>query len=206
MWTLSFIPGRWLKRATTQQSELRRQQNMLKLHAENLEARRLRLDRLRAELEDTHRKTLEMRLSVEEAWAQLAQSTGPDVAKQRVDEAQAALAEHYKQSREDLIQHRQELERAQTQYQKQRDEFREERQALAEWVTERTAQLQQREQRAAEAEQTLESREQSWHQKQQQWNQEKAQAEAVIRDLLKQISDQECAETAPTVRTADPED
>lgn len=196
----------WDRDQETQQSELRRQQNMLKLHAENLEARRLRLDRLRAELEDTHRKTLEMRLSVEEAWAQLAQSTGPDVAKQRVDEAQAALAEHYKQSREDLIQHRQELERAQTQYQKQRDEFREERQALAEWVTERTAQLQQREQRAAESEQTLESREQAWQQKQQQWNQEKAEAEAVIRDLLKQISDQECAETTPADRAAKLED
>ena len=81
----------WNRERETQQSELRRQQNMLKLHAENLEARRLRLDRLRAELEDTHRKTLEMRLSVEEAWAQLAQSTGPDVAKQRVDEAQVRI-------------------------------------------------------------------------------------------------------------------
>jgi hypothetical protein len=196
----------WDSDQETQQSELRRQQNMLKLHAENLEARRLRLDRLRSELEDTHRKTLEMRLSVEEAWAQLAQSTGPDVAKQRVDEAQAALAQHYKQSREDLIQHRQELERAQTQYQKQRDEFREERQALAEWVTERTAQLQQREQQAAEMEQTIESREQTWRQKQEQWNEEKSHAEAVIRDLLKQLTDQENAGTTPADRPAKVQD
>jgi len=179
----------WNRQRETQQSEMRRQQNMLKLHAENLESRRLRLDRLRAELEDTHRKTLEMRLAVEEAWAQLAQSTGPDVAKQRVDEAQSELSEHYQQTREDLVQHRQELERAQLQFQKQRDEFREERQALAEWVTERTEQLQQRERAVDETEQALADREQAWRQKEQAWNSERAEAETVIRDLLKQLAD-----------------
>lgn len=185
----------WEKERELQQSELKRQQNMLKLHAENLEARRLRLDRLRAELEDTHRKTLEMRLSVEEAWAQLAQSTGPDVAKQRVDEAQNALAEHYKQSRENITQHRQELERAQVQYQKQRDDFREERQSLAEWVTERTEQLQSRELQVREQQESLETREQVWRDTRERWNHEKAQAESVIRDLLRQLAEKTGSET-----------
>lgn len=189
----------WNKERETQHGELKRQQNMLKLHAENLEARRLRLDRLRGELEDTHRKTLEMRLSVEEAWAQLAQSTGPDVAKQRVDEAQAALSEHFKQSREDVIQHRQELERAQARYQKQRDEFREERQALAEWVTERTEQLQERESRVNQLQETLEAREQSWVEAKERWSHEKAQAESVIRDLLGQLADLTGGEPNPSI-------
>ncbi|MCH8138511.1 MAG: hypothetical protein IH926_06105, partial [Proteobacteria bacterium] len=57
----------WDQERQAQSAELRRQQDMLELHAENLEGRRERLDRLRAELEETHNSTLEMRIAVEEA-------------------------------------------------------------------------------------------------------------------------------------------
>ena len=82
----------WDQEQPTQRAELRRQQDMLALHAKNLEGRRTRLDNLRAELEETHRSTLEMRMALEEAWSEFSKTAGTDAAKQSVDKSREALA------------------------------------------------------------------------------------------------------------------
>ncbi|MFI4851161.1 MAG: hypothetical protein ACIAZJ_18765 [Gimesia chilikensis] len=179
----------WHKERESQKAELRRQHDMLALHAENLERRRERLDTLRAEVEETHRGTLEMRLALEEGWAQLTQAEGEEAARLRLEKARDALASHYRQLRESLSVERQELDHSQELFHRHRDEFRQERQALSEWIAERDEQLRLRsEQLRFEAEQ-LATRDAAWGQKRELWLQEKVQAEQIIRDLLQQLTD-----------------
>ena len=179
----------WKKDRDAQKAELRRQQDMLALHAENLERRRERLDTLRTEVEETHRGTLEMRLALEEGWAQLTQVEGEDAARERLEKARDALAAHYRQLRESLSVERQELDHSQEVFHRHRDEFRQERQDLSEWIAERDEQLRLRsEQLRFEAEQ-MAIRDAAWDQNRESWLQEKVHAELVIRELLQQLAD-----------------
>jgi len=179
----------WQKERDAQKVELRRQHDMLALHAENLERRRERLDTLRAEVEETHRGTLEMRLALEEGWAQLTQVEGEEAARERLEKARDALAAHYRQLREALSVERQELDHSQELFHRHRDEFRQERQDLSEWVAERDEQLRLRsEQLRYEAEQ-LAIRDAAWDEKRETWLQEHVQAEQIIRLLLQQMTE-----------------
>jgi hypothetical protein len=179
----------WESERDSQKADLRRQQDMLALHAENLETRRQRLDRLRAELEETNRHTLELRLAVEEASAQLTQSAGAEITKRRIDEARAILAEYYRHTRESLIQQRQELEQAQLRVHQQREEFRAERQLLTEWVNRQGEQITAREQELRHERESIDARETAWRAASERWTGEKLEAETVIRDLLRQLGE-----------------
>ncbi|MGE5195596.1 MAG: hypothetical protein ACM3U2_24145 [Deltaproteobacteria bacterium] len=181
----------WESDRDSQKADLRRQQDMLALHAENLETRRQRLDRLRAEMEETNRQTLELRLAVEEASAQLTQSAGAEVTKRRIDEARAILAEYYRHTRESLIQQRQELEQAQLRVHQQREEFRAERQSLVEWVGQQETQLAAREKESIRQRDAMDQRESAWRAAAERWTNEKLEAETVIRDLLKRLGERD---------------
>lgn len=193
----------WKKDRDAQKAELRRQQDMLALHADNLERRRERLDTLRSEVEETHRGTLEMRLALEEGWAQLTQVEGEEAARERLEKARDALAAHYRQLRESLSVERQELDHSQEVFHRHRDEFRQERQDLSEWIAERDEQLRLRgEQLRFEAEQ-MSIRDAAWDQNRETWLQEKVHAELIIRELLQQLAELTGAEM--TVDEAVPE-
>lgn len=174
-----------------QAAELERKSEILQLNAENLEGRQARLDQLRNELEKTNSKTLEMRLAVEEACAQLAQAVGPDVARQRIEAAQLDLSQHYRQVRDTLVRHRQELEEFQRTVLRQRDDFRAEQQTLTEWIARRDEELQQRANSFQAEQTTSQMREQAWQRARERWLLEKQEAETLIRDLLRQLEEQQ---------------
>ncbi len=178
----------WEREQGGQLADLRRQQDMLALHANNLEGRRERLDKLRAELEETHRTTLEMRMAIEEAWAQMTQSCGVDVAQQRLDQAQQQLSGHYRGLRDALIEQRGELDEMRQLFQTQRDEFRAEQQTLSEWATSQERSLREREGDLQTQAEQLNVRESAWRSASQRWINEKIEAESVIRDLLQQLT------------------
>ncbi len=181
----------WVAERDSQKADIRRQQDMLALHAENLETRRQRLDRLRAELEETNRQTLELRLAVEETAAQLMQTAGSEVVKRRIDEAHAILGEYYRHTRESLMGQRQELEQARMRLQQQRDEFRGERQMLVEWVSQEERQLAAGEDELRREREAIDQREAGWRQTAQRWTNERLEAESVIRDLLRRLGEHE---------------
>ncbi len=179
----------WERLREAQQSELRRQQDMLALHAQNLEDRKSRLDELRTDMEATHRETLEMRIALEEAWARLNQQLGEDNARERVQQLRDALSEHYRSVRESISRQRAEVEEACNRLLQQRDEFRAERQTLTEFVNERENELQTWEAKLHREMETLDTREEAWRAARDRWSQEKIDAEEVIRDLLRQLTD-----------------
>lgn len=178
----------WDRDRGLQLADLRRQQDMLALHANNLEGRRERLDKLRAELEETHRTTLEMRMAIEEAWAQMTQACGIEVAQQRLDQAQQQLSGHYRGLRDSLIEQRHELDELRQLFQTQRDEFRAEQQTLSEWAATQERTLRTRESDLQSQADQLHFRESAWRSASQRWINEKIEAEAVIRDLLEQLT------------------
>ncbi|MBM80091.1 MAG: hypothetical protein CMJ78_05795 [Planctomycetaceae bacterium] len=184
----------WAHERQSQKTEIQRQQDIMSLHAENLESRRLRLDQLRTELEETHRNTLEMRMALEEAWAQFCQATGDDAARVRVEVARQALSDHYRNLRESLAQDRKELEASKTAFSEQKANFHSEQQTLTEWIGERDDRLQQREAELANQSAEIEHREVEWRAASDRWLREKLEAESVIRDLLQQLTDANDAE------------
>lgn len=178
----------WDRERGSQLADLRRQQDMLTLHAQNLEGRRERLDNLRAELEETHRTTLERRMAIEEAWAQLTQACGAEVAQQRLDQAQQQLSGHYRGLREALIEQRRELDEMRLVFQTQRDDVRSEQQTLSDWAATQERKLRTRESDLQTQAEQLNVRESAWRAASQRWINEKIEAEAVIRDLLEQLT------------------
>jgi hypothetical protein len=177
----------WQLVRNKQQQDMVKQNEMLRLNAENLEGRQQRLEKLRLELEETNRRTLEMRLVVEEACAQLAQAVGPESATQRIESAQFALSDHYRHAREQISSQRQELEQFMGVIAKQRDDVRSEQQALAEWISKRDEELRLREANVRQEQAAATSREQAWQNTREGWMLEKLEAEAIIRDLLKRL-------------------
>jgi chromosome segregation ATPase len=178
----------WDRERGGQLADLRRQQDMLALHAQNLEGRRERLDNLRAELEETHRTTLERRMAIEEAWAQMTQACGTEMAQQRLDQAQQQLSGHYRGLRDALIEQRRELDEMRQVLQTQRDELRAEQQTLSEWAATQERTLRARESDLQTQAEQLNVRESAWRSASQRWINEKIEAEAVIRDLLEQLT------------------
>ncbi len=173
----------------SQQAEIRRQHDLLTLHAESLEGRRIRLDQLRTELEETHRNTLEMRMAAEETWAQLTQAAGDDVAKKRVEEVRADLSENDRSLHEGILHQQQELVEARVLLQRQKDEFREERQKLTGLIAQRDDQLRLWQEQVRQEAEVLDRRDAAWRDTRDGWTKEKITAENVIRSLLAQLSE-----------------
>lgn len=179
----------WDEERSAQAAELQRQQHLLTLHADNLEARRERLNKLRTELEETHQATLEMRIAVEESFAELMQNTGEETARQRVESARGLLAEHYRQQREFINTQRQELEAARTQSDRRLEKLDVERKRQAEWIAEREAHLQKQLDELRQQMRAVDQQQSALSEAEANQTEERLEAERVIRDLLKQISD-----------------
>lgn len=180
----------WQAERQVQQSELLRQQELYASHAESLESRRIRLEKLRAELEDTHRATLEMRLAIEETWVELTQAAGQETARERVEQVRNSLIGYYNQLHEGLVEQRREHLEAQTKFERLRAEFHAERQKLMEWITSRDQELRIGEDRLRTALADAASRDATWQVARERWMHEKAEAEQVIRKLLSELGNQ----------------
>lgn len=200
--TLQAERDAWEQDHRRQQIELQRQRDTLATHAESLERKRQRLDLLRTELEDTHRATLELRLAVEEAWAQIADALGTDdEARMRVDQARQALVMYYQELHSAIASQREDLLEQQARFDQQRLVFHDERQTLMEWLTDRDEQLRHSEERLRQDQLAASLREQDWQKAQDQWLVEKLSAEALIRKLLGQLGEpsEQVAALAATV-------
>lgn len=180
----------WQAERQIQQSELLRQQELYSSHAESLESRRIRLEKLRSELEDTHRSTLEMRLAVEEAWVELTQSAGHDVARQRVEQVRETLVGYYRQLHDGVVEQRREHLESQSKFERMRAEFHDERQKLMEWISTRDQELRIGEERLRLASNDAAMKDSAWQSARDRWMQEKAEAEQVIRKLLSELGNQ----------------
>ena len=177
----------WNEESQALRADVRRQQDMLTLHAQNLEARRSRLDELRDALEETHRETLELRLVAEQVWAQLSQTFGEEATRVRVEQARKELLSGYEKSHDSLIEQQQEIIEAETRLEEQRDRFRQEREEFAGWMDERERQLADQERSLQRDLEAAAAAETEWRATRERWTLEKIEAESVIRQLLDEL-------------------
>jgi len=174
----------WEADRRQQQTELRRQQETLLTHAENLETRRQRLETLRREVEETNQTTMQLRLAVEEIWAQAQQSLGSVAAQERVDAARQEIQHAYEHYQARLGEQRRELLEAERILDEQRLAFQEERRSLSEWMTQRDEELALREQRQKQQYIEQTTADHDFQQERDRWLNEKSEAERIIRRLL----------------------
>ena len=177
----------WQSQQKREHEQFKQQQVRLGQDVRAVEEQRERIDTMRAELEETHRETLELRLAVGESLANLEETSGTETAREQVAAARQSITDHYAQLREALVRHREEFEQARRQFQQRQEHFSKERQALADWVTEREGQLRIREEAVAGTELQSGQDEGGWRHVQARWTAEKQQAELIIRDLLRQL-------------------
>lgn len=196
---------RWEEDSAAERLELRRQQELLASHAQSLNERQARLDRLRDELEQTHRESLELRLAVEEVWLELRQAAGREETEQRVAAVRQELAGSWQRQHAALERERRELGQMQAVLDAERRQLDDDRRQLADWLGRRAAELKQSEERLQQLAREVEGREEQWRRAHAGWIREKAEAERVIRGLLGQLTDSaRAAEQAPVSTSATP--
>ena len=188
--TLNMDRAAWEVDRQTREAELRRREEALAADSERLESRRQRLDGLRIELEDTHRSTLEMRMAIEEVWAQLSQQVGLDDARRRLTETQRVLEEDFQQVRDAIAGERRQLAELQAAQQFRQAEFEREREAAGHATDERHAALERQRQSLADQDVKLRAREDELARLREEWIGEKLEVEEVIRSLLAQLGQQ----------------
>lgn len=179
----------WEHERSHQQAELRRQQEVLLSHTEQLETRRLRMEALRREIEETSHATIELRFAVEDVWSQLQQALGLSVTEEKVDQARQAVASDFEHWQARLAEQRQELFVAERELERQRLEFQEERRTLTEWLSARDRELSQKEQLLQQTLSEQTTQETVRQEVQERWLCDIDQAEQRIRTLLRNLVD-----------------
>lgn len=179
----------WERQKSLEETEIRRQQNMLSLHAESVENRRRRLERLQRELEETHRQTLELKLAIEEQWNSLTSEHDSEDLSSRIEGARLAIVSFYKSMRQETQRERDALLQEQTNLDEQTQLLEEERESVSGWLTEREELLSARQEELAAIENQIERRESDWKKLRDRWLQERIQAEDLIRNLLQQLTE-----------------
>ncbi len=180
----------WRQDSERQRLEITRQQEALAKHSESIDGRRQRLDKLRIELEETHRSNLELRLAVEEAWAQIAQAVGSDEeARLRVEQARQGLSLYYQELHAGLMAQRRDLLDLENRLQQERGEFHAERQTLVQWLSERDEALRVQEGEVNTRLHQAIQEEVAWRDVQNRWLAERLEAESVIRRLLGELGE-----------------
>lgn len=145
---------------------------------------------MRSEIESSNRLTLESRLAMEEAWAELLPTVDPELIRRRIEAGRAAIAEHYRRLRDELEVERQEIQLERMQFQdhvrRQQDQLRAERDQQPAVLAIREEQVRIAEQRLKAETSEWEQRELRWRNARAQWLEEKVEAERIIRGLLDQ--------------------
>ena len=147
---------------------------------------------MRGEMESSNRLTLEARLAMEEAWAELLPTVDPETIRRRIEAGRAAIAEHYRRIRDELEVERQQLQLERLQFQdharRLQDQIRTEREQQPTSLAIREEQVRLAEQRLKAEADEWEKREGRWHASRAKWLEEKCEAERIIRGLLDQVN------------------
>jgi hypothetical protein len=172
-----------------ERTALQHLQGELAQKSEQLTARQNRLETLRTELESTHRENLELRVALDETWIKLSQAANPDKAKQQLAATRALVADHFRQKEAEIDRRRSLLTDDAAHAHKQLEHLEARRQELNEWLSAALDTLHRREDELKRWAATLDARETRSQMLSAKWHEDRSSAEAVIRDLLRQISD-----------------
>lgn len=115
-------------------ADLAEERQAIGRRAEHVDQCRAALEPLRAELNRTHRETLELRVATEELWVQLSGDAPPAALIESLAGIRAKLAEQYRQTGADLSRQKNELEAIRGQLAVQHDKLIERKQQFEQWA------------------------------------------------------------------------
>lgn len=187
----------WLREKDAEQRNLHHLRDELDARSEQLASRQARLDTLRVELETTHRENLELRVALDETWIKLSHAAGPEKAKQQLQETRLLVAEHFRRKEAELDRRRDLASQDAANSRKLLDQLDARRRDLSDWLSESLSALHRREEELKRWAITLDARESRSVTTVVRWREEKAEAEGVIRGLLRQLTDAAASELTP---------
>ena len=92
------------------QTDLQQRTQQLEQREAEIDARENALAQMQAELRNTQREVLEMRLATEETWAQLSGALAPASLTRSIGQVRSKLADHYRTTIEELAERSEQLE------------------------------------------------------------------------------------------------
>ncbi len=168
--------------------------------AARLEDRSTRLNRLRAELDQTQSEILEQRLVIEEARTSFVRdSVSPDIARARLEQARGDVQAFFERLRMQINADRDKIEAAANDVSQRQLQFRRDRAELEQWFATREEELSARsvDSVVEEQRQSIETLQSQLATLQSRWHRERIEAEHAIRDLLEQLTSREAKSTDP---------
>ncbi|HEX4148769.1 MAG TPA: hypothetical protein VHY20_07270, partial [Pirellulales bacterium] len=126
------------------EAETSEKRQSLERQSEQLDGRRLALEQSQRELLELHRETLELRLSTEELYTQLAGSVPPAALSHAMGQTRARLDDQYRLTLQKMNDGRAELEQLRTELAEAHAQLRDQSRELEQWVEGRNRELDQR--------------------------------------------------------------
>jgi hypothetical protein len=178
----------------SRQRRVRQQEMAMADLAARLEDRSQRLNRLRAELDQTQSEILEQRLVIEEARTNLVRdSVSPEIARARLEQARGDVQAFFDRLRMQINADRDKVEEAASDVAERQQQFRRDRAELEQWFAAREEQHSSRTTDSVVQDQaaTIQMLQTQIVELQNRWHKERLEAEHAIRDLLSQITSRE---------------
>ncbi|MBX3411404.1 MAG: hypothetical protein KF708_01710 [Pirellulales bacterium] len=176
--------------------ELEQQRRRFADEAAELDGRREALEQMRADLNQVHRESLEMRLATEELWAQLSGSVAPAMLNQSLARIRARLGDHHRLALSELGERRAELERLRTELTQLQEQLATRKLELQEWATARQAEFDRQTEQLAARQSTLAASEAEVLEASQQWERQRLAQQQEIRRLAAALRRAESAVAA----------
>lgn len=194
-----------LRDIESRQRRTKQQEASLAELVARLEERSQRLNRLRAELDQTQSEILEQRLVTEEARTSLVRDgASADVARARLEQARGDVQSFFGRLRNQITAERDKVELTAVDVAERRQQFRNDRAELEQWFSTREAQLSARVAGSVVDDQhhMIETLQIELTTLQGRWKTDRCEAERTIRDLLDQLTVREMQSTETTMRAS----
>ncbi|HEY5313072.1 MAG TPA: hypothetical protein VIK18_11155, partial [Pirellulales bacterium] len=152
-----------------------------------LDLRRASLEQSQQELIDLHRETLELRLSTEELWTQLAGSVPPAALSYALGQTRTRLDDHCRMTLQKINEGRAEAEQLRTELAEAHARLQYDSQELERWAQRRSQELDQHAAGLAARERQLDEQERAGSEAREGWIRERLELEQELRDAREQL-------------------
>jgi hypothetical protein len=178
------------QRTNVEQEEIRRE---LKRQSDELAARHVVLERMRADIARSQQEALETRLATEELWARLCGTMAPASLTQSLAQIRLKLAEEQRLAREELNRQKTEVQALGARLAEQHQKLTADRAELQSWARERQKELEKQAALLVAGNQKIEEERSAFKRTNAEWQSERFALQAEIRKLLRQPNRPESA-------------
>ncbi|HEX3658647.1 MAG TPA: hypothetical protein VHV55_22840 [Pirellulales bacterium] len=168
-------------------AEISEKRRSLERQNEELDLRRGSLEQLQQELIDLHRETLELRLSTEELWTQLAGDVPPAALSHALGQSRARLDDQHRMTLQKINAGRAEVEQLRIELAVTRAQLEHDTQELEQWAQRRSQELDQQAAALAAREGELDEQERAASEAREGWIRERLELEQELRATRDQL-------------------